>query len=722
MGTHWRLLHLNVSALLPFQPFSPIFSVHFVDRTRRVTSARKRRCANASDSAVCEYLRGSRCCVLFGFSFALLLRIFFNRLLWTFQDDLFSDTIHPGPDIDVSKEAGTSRMLGGIDAHPLDDDFGDDFGEGAGLFGGDIFADPPATLETAAPNQGNMTSRTDDDSDDDGGHFDGGASPALSSTSSRPPSTIPPQAINQFHPDGQENFMNALNQQPGTSKNLLGDHDDGIDKTTLVNNEEESFALAPIDATALKGITKAKRKRKLIIDEVKNISGEEMKAQLANTADIITSLDLAPPTKKLMNWKETGGVEKLFALPSRFLPARALSKIYQSNLVSNTGIIEDFSILGPADVLALEQHQLEPIPESPTKRGRKRKNLDHDNTDISIPDPIRDIHDLPPQTPAPIELKGDLGLDTNQTYGSEMMPPPATPLNQLTSPRQSLLSIPGMPSPPSHIPMTPGNLTHGSMTPSVFHHGLDENNPMLSDPVLNNLDTIPNLNAETVSSILDSASGMDQHFANMGYDAQASPSGGISERIASDWNDYDYPASVGQSGEEQMVDESIEAFEERVLNKRAAQLFVTVRAKLQKQDKICLSDMTYRNTKKQVRANKCAIGIRFNSQQIHRPHRNSTPSLSSRSSTCWRSSKSSRLPRLCVRGARRLTKTNLCRQTSHRTPMDQMFIEIEARRSTDNAWRDKCTKHCKIFIFLKSGRWSQDFHYELSFSPKLKTI
>lgn len=500
--------------------------------------------------------------------------------------------------MDHSKDPGTSRsMLGGIDSHPLDDDFGDDFGEGAGLFGGDIFADPPATMEPPPANQGNMTSRTDDDSDDDGGHFDGGASPALSSTSSRPPSTIPPQAMNQFHPDGQENFMNALNQQPGASKDLA---DDGLDKAVV--NEEESFALAPIDASALKGITKAKRKRKLIIDEVKNISGEEMKAQLANTADIITSLDLAPPTKKLQFWKETGGVEKLFALPSRFLPARALSKIYQINLVSNTGTIEDFSILGPADVLALEQHAaLEPVPESPSKRGRKRKTLEQeDTTDISIPEPLRDVNDLPPQTPAPIELKGDLGLDTNTTFGSELMPPPATPINHLTSPRQSILSIPGMPSPPpSHIPMTPGSLTHGSMTPSGFHHGLDENNPMLSDPAL--LDTIPNLNAETVSSILDDAGGMDQHFANMGYDAQASPSGGISERIANDWNDYDYPASVGQSGEEQLVDESIEQFEERVLNKRAAQLFVTVRAKLQKQDKIYLSDMTYRNTKKQVR-------------------------------------------------------------------------------------------------------------------------
>lgn len=90
---------------------------------------------------------------------------------------------------------------------------------------------------------------------------------------------------------------------------------------------EESFALAPLDATALRGVTKTKRKRKLIVDEVKNISGEEMKSQLANTSDIITTLDLAPPTKRLMYWKETGGVEKLFALPSRDIPARDLSKV-----------------------------------------------------------------------------------------------------------------------------------------------------------------------------------------------------------------------------------------------------------------------------------------------------------------------------------------------------------------------------------------------------------
>lgn len=49
-----------------------------------------------------------------------------------------------------------------------------------------------------------------------------------------------------------------------------------------------------------------------------------------------------------------------------------------------------------------------------------------------------------------------------------------------------------------------------------------------------------------------------------------------------------------------MENETDEQFEERVLNKRAAQMFVSVRTKLHKQDSILLSEMTYRNNRKQV--------------------------------------------------------------------------------------------------------------------------
>lgn len=52
-----------------------------------------------------------------------------------------------------------------------------------------------------------------------------------------------------------------------------------------------------------------------------------MKAQLSDTSDIVITLDLAPPTKRLMHWKETGGVEKLFALPGKNIPSTALFKV-----------------------------------------------------------------------------------------------------------------------------------------------------------------------------------------------------------------------------------------------------------------------------------------------------------------------------------------------------------------------------------------------------------
>ncbi|RXM35172.1 Double-strand-break repair protein rad21-like [Acipenser ruthenus] len=80
------------------------------------------------------------------------------------------------------------------------------------------------------------------------------------------------------------------------------------DQTTLVPNEEEAFALEPIDITVKE--TKAKRKRKLIVDSVKELDSKSIRAQLSDYSDIVTTLDLAPPTKKLMMWKETDELRK----------------------------------------------------------------------------------------------------------------------------------------------------------------------------------------------------------------------------------------------------------------------------------------------------------------------------------------------------------------------------------------------------------------------------
>ncbi|KAG1664790.1 Double-strand-break repair protein rad21 [Nymphon striatum] len=110
------------------------------------------------------------------------------------------------------------------------------------------------------------------------------------------------------------------------------------DQITLLQNEDESFVLAPLEQTVTHGperTVKAKRRRKLIVDEVINVSAEEIKSQLSDTTDIVTMWDLAPRPKLLTPWKESGGVEKLFALPGHNIGSKHLSKFFHSHLTTN---------------------------------------------------------------------------------------------------------------------------------------------------------------------------------------------------------------------------------------------------------------------------------------------------------------------------------------------------------------------------------------------------
>lgn len=94
-----------------------------------------------------------------------------------------------------------------------------------------------------------------------------------------------------------------------------------------IKREQCSFLLPPVKET------KAKRKRKLIVDSVKELDSKTIRAQLSDYSDIVTTLDLAPPTKKLMMWKETGGVEKLFSLPAQPLWNARLLKVQHYVLI-----------------------------------------------------------------------------------------------------------------------------------------------------------------------------------------------------------------------------------------------------------------------------------------------------------------------------------------------------------------------------------------------------
>ncbi|KFV97987.1 Double-strand-break repair protein rad21-like 1, partial [Eurypyga helias] len=82
---------------------------------------------------------------------------------------------------------------------------------------------------------------------------------------------------------------------------------------TLLLKEEEGFVLEPVDETAVTHRKKKKRKRKLLVDVEKELSCSTIYNQLNNCMDTLTTLDLAPPTKKMMMWKQLGGVDTLLS-------------------------------------------------------------------------------------------------------------------------------------------------------------------------------------------------------------------------------------------------------------------------------------------------------------------------------------------------------------------------------------------------------------------------
>ncbi|KFQ20321.1 Double-strand-break repair protein rad21-like 1, partial [Mesitornis unicolor] len=90
-----------------------------------------------------------------------------------------------------------------------------------------------------------------------------------------------------------------------------------VNETVILLNEEEGFVLEPIEDTAVTQRKKNKRKRKLLVDAEKELSCKAIYNQLTNCTDILATLDLAPPTKKTMMWKKSGGVDKLLSLAAQ---------------------------------------------------------------------------------------------------------------------------------------------------------------------------------------------------------------------------------------------------------------------------------------------------------------------------------------------------------------------------------------------------------------------
>ena len=338
-----------------------------------------------------------------------------------------------------------------------------------------------------------------------------------------------------------------------------------------------------------------------------------MKAQLSDTGDIVTTLDLAPPTKRLMHWKETGGVEKLFSLPGRPLNSQEIFKSYQMHLTSDLAVNEHFDMLGDTEGEAI---QLEHVPgeeeeaavHTPKKRGRppkKKATEDGEETPSpskksarlsaqqetaqpppSQPDfehPEVPEHESVPE-PQQIEQQTEEHQEQQQEteVGEQQQPQVEEQQDQQVNQQESL-----------NQELTQEQQVFGDIaTPAPQEPNTGDFANMGYNPDEPNTANVSNMGWE------------DQGAPTPGAHSMGAPSmGAPTPYREEEFDDYTGPGSVSNKEDEMQEDETIEEFEDRVLNKRAAHLNTILKSKLEVMDELLFSKLPMRKLRKNVAQN-----------------------------------------------------------------------------------------------------------------------
>ncbi|XP_038578218.1 double-strand-break repair protein rad21-like protein 1 isoform X1 [Micropterus salmoides] len=120
-----------------------------------------------------------------------------------------------------------------------------------------------------------------------------------------------------------------------------------LNQTTLLANEAEAFALEPVAITPNSEKKRGKRKRKLVVDQTKELSNESIRAQLSDYSDLVAPLDMAPPTLQLMHWKESGGADKLFAQPCSTVVSPQILELFAKSIfqVKYSGVCDEVEVI-----------------------------------------------------------------------------------------------------------------------------------------------------------------------------------------------------------------------------------------------------------------------------------------------------------------------------------------------------------------------------------------
>ncbi|XP_012310698.2 double-strand-break repair protein rad21-like protein 1 isoform X3 [Aotus nancymaae] len=109
--------------------------------------------------------------------------------------------------------------------------------------------------------------------------------------------------------------------------NLLQDDQNILLEDMHLNRE---ISLPPEPPSSLVDIAEKRKgkKRRLLIDPVKELSSKVIHKQLTSFADTLMILELAPPTQRLMMWKKKGGVDTLLSTAAQDLIHAELKMLF----------------------------------------------------------------------------------------------------------------------------------------------------------------------------------------------------------------------------------------------------------------------------------------------------------------------------------------------------------------------------------------------------------
>ncbi|TKR92975.1 hypothetical protein L596_007518 [Steinernema carpocapsae] len=135
-----------------------------------------------------------------------------------------------------------------------------------------------------------------------------------------------------------------------------------------VNAGPESFVLEPLNVTDIQRPPRRRRQRRLVVDTNMRLADEDLQDQITDFVDLTRSsiADIAPPTRKLMIIKETGGLDYMMANPgSRWLHSASLRWVYTAQMELGLSAAEsDETILSGHLREELEMPHELPRPES----------------------------------------------------------------------------------------------------------------------------------------------------------------------------------------------------------------------------------------------------------------------------------------------------------------------------------------------------------------------